>query len=144
MEKKLYRSSQNKVLAGVCGGIGEYFEIDPVMVRLLVVVFTLVGGSGLIAYIIAMLIIPVRRGPEFPSEYNEAYADVEGGKSNYRNESPESYEKTNRNTAMALGFILIVIGGLIVVRYFVHWIPSGLIFAAALVLAGIFLIFKRL
>ncbi|GAB1477077.1 PspC domain-containing protein [Bacillota bacterium] len=144
MEKKLYRSTQNKVIAGVCGGVGEYFEIDPVIVRLLVVVFTLVGGSGLIAYIIAMLIIPVRRGPEVPGEYNEAYAGVEGVKNNCRNESPGSYEKTNRNTAMALGFILIIIGGLIVVRYFVHWIPSGLIFAAALVLAGLFLIFKRL
>ena len=51
MEKRLYRSSRNKVLAGVCGGLGEYFEVDPVIVRLLVVVFTLMGGAGLIAYI---------------------------------------------------------------------------------------------
>ena len=58
MSKKLYRSSTNKVLGGVCGGIGDYFNIDPVIVRLLVIVFTLMGGSGFVAYLIAYVIIP--------------------------------------------------------------------------------------
>ena len=48
------------MIAGVCGGIGEYFDIDPVIVRLLVVVFCLMGGTGVIAYIIAAIIIPGR------------------------------------------------------------------------------------
>ena len=52
MEKRLYRSSRNKVLAGVCGGIGEYFDVDPVIIRILAVVFTLMMGTGLIAYIV--------------------------------------------------------------------------------------------
>mgnify|MGYP002726999543 FL=1 len=58
MEKKLYKSNTNKVIDGVCGGIGEYFNIDPTLVRLAWVVFCALGGSGLLAYIIMALIIP--------------------------------------------------------------------------------------
>lgn len=59
-EKKLYKSSTDKKLAGVCGGIAEYFNIDSTLVRLGWVLFSLLGGSGLLAYIIAAIIIPDR------------------------------------------------------------------------------------
>ena len=59
-EKKLYKSSTDKKLAGVCGGIAEYFNIDSTLVRLAWVVFGLLGGSGVLAYIIAALIMPDR------------------------------------------------------------------------------------
>lgn len=58
MGKRLYKSGKNKVLCGVCGGIAEYFNIDPTLVRLAWVVFCALGGSGLLAYIIMALIIP--------------------------------------------------------------------------------------
>ena len=58
MAKKLYKSSVDKKLCGVCGGIAEYFDIDPTIVRLIWVAVTLCGGAGLLAYIIAALIIP--------------------------------------------------------------------------------------
>jgi len=54
--KRLYKSSDKK-LCGVCGGIAEYFDIDPTVVRLLWVVFTLWAGGGLIAYIIAAIVM---------------------------------------------------------------------------------------
>ena len=56
--KKLYKSNQNKVIAGVCGGIAEYFNIDPTIIRLAWVLFCLVGGSGVLGYIICALVIP--------------------------------------------------------------------------------------
>lgn len=59
-EEKLYKSSTDKKLAGVCGGIAEYFNIDSTLVRLGWVVFSLLGGSGLLAYIIAAIIMPDR------------------------------------------------------------------------------------
>ena len=59
-EKKLYKSSTDKKLAGVCGGIAEYFNIDSTLVRLGWVVFSLLDGSGLLAYIIAAIIMPDR------------------------------------------------------------------------------------
>jgi len=58
MKKRLYKSNLNKKLCGVCGGIAEYFDIDPTVIRLAWVVFTLLGGSGIIAYIIAAIIMP--------------------------------------------------------------------------------------
>ena len=58
--KKLYRNTENKMLAGVCSGIADYFDIDPTLVRLGWVMFSLLGGSGLLAYIIAAIIIPER------------------------------------------------------------------------------------
>ena len=58
MEKKLYKSNQNKMLDGVCGGIAEYFGIDPTVVRLIWVLFSLMGGCGILAYIIAAIILP--------------------------------------------------------------------------------------
>ena len=56
--KKLYKSSTDKKIAGVCGGIAEYFGIDSTLVRLGWVLFSLLGGSGLLAYLIAALIMP--------------------------------------------------------------------------------------
>lgn len=58
VEKKLYRSEKNRMIAGVCGGIAEYLDMDPVVIRLLWVVVTFFVGSGLILYILAFIIIP--------------------------------------------------------------------------------------
>ena len=57
MEKRLHKSS-NRILCGVCGGIAEYFNIDPTLIRLGWVVFCALGGSGVLAYIIAAIIMP--------------------------------------------------------------------------------------
>lgn len=56
--KRLHKSEREKKLCGVCGGIAEYFNVDPTIVRLAWVVFCLLGGSGVLAYIIAALIMP--------------------------------------------------------------------------------------
>ncbi len=56
--KKLYRSKTDRVIAGVCGGIGEYTNIDSVIIRILFILFSFGGGSGLLLYIILLLVIP--------------------------------------------------------------------------------------
>ena len=58
MNRKLYKSNQNKMIAGVCGGLGEFFEVDPTLIRLLWVIFALAAGSGLLVYIASAIIIP--------------------------------------------------------------------------------------
>lgn len=63
MNQRLYKSNKNKMVDGVCGGIAEYFDIDPTLVRLGWVLFCAVGGSGFLFYIIAAIIIP--RQPEY-------------------------------------------------------------------------------
>ncbi len=57
--KKLYRSRKDTKIAGVCGGIAEYFDVDPTIIRLLAVLTIFFGGGGIIAYIIGWLIIPL-------------------------------------------------------------------------------------
>lgn len=56
--KKLYRSNQNRMLAGVCGGIAEYFNIDPTVVRIAWAILSLVGALGIMAYVICLVLMP--------------------------------------------------------------------------------------
>lgn len=63
--KRLYRSKYDRKISGVCGGIAEYFGIDPTIVRLVWALFALFAGAGIWAYIISALIIP-----EEPYDYN--------------------------------------------------------------------------
>ena len=58
MDKRLYKINKGKMIDGVCGGIAEYFNIDPSLVRLGWILFSVCGGSGILAYIIAALVIP--------------------------------------------------------------------------------------
>ena len=60
MDRRLYKSNENKMIDGVCGGLAEYFDIDPTLVRLGWILFCAMGGSGFLAYLIAALIIPRR------------------------------------------------------------------------------------
>lgn len=62
MEKRLYKSSTNRVLCGVCGGIGEYMNADPTIVRLLFLLLICTLGSGLLVYIAAAIIMPESPG----------------------------------------------------------------------------------
>ena len=61
--KRLYRSKKNKVFAGICGGVGEYFNVDPALIRLIWVLVVIFTGffPGVIAYIIAIFIVPEKR-----------------------------------------------------------------------------------
>lgn len=56
--KKMYKSNRDKMIFGVCGGIGEFFGISSTVIRLLFVIFTLARGSGILLYIIAAIIMP--------------------------------------------------------------------------------------
>lgn len=56
--KRLHKSESDKKLCGVCGGIAEYFDIDPTLVRLAWIIFCQAGGSGVLGYIIAALVMP--------------------------------------------------------------------------------------
>jgi phage shock protein C len=57
--KKLYRSRKERFIAGICGGLAEYFVIDPVWIRLLFILFFFLGGSALLIYLIMWVIVPL-------------------------------------------------------------------------------------
>ncbi len=58
MAKKLYRSKEGRKIAGVCAGLGDYFDIDPTIIRLIWLAMLFAVGSGVLAYIIAWIIVP--------------------------------------------------------------------------------------
>lgn len=131
MERRLYKSRTNRQISGVCGGIGEYFNIDPVIIRLLVVVFTIAGGAGLIAYIIAAIIIPEPEG----GNSTEVMEDEEG--------SSTEPAKSSGSGSKVLGIILIVLAALIGVRTLTPWIPGEWIVIAIFLGLGLFFLVKR-
>ena len=68
MSKKLYKSTTDRKLCGVCAGVANYLNIDPTVVRLLWALITFLGGAGMIAYIVCALVIP-------DEPYNNNYQD---------------------------------------------------------------------
>ena len=76
MKKRLYKSITDKKLCGVCGGIAEYFELDPTLVRLAWILFTVFGGSGIIAYIIAAIVMPTQNAEKLFSNITLTYGET--------------------------------------------------------------------
>jgi phage shock protein PspC (stress-responsive transcriptional regulator) len=68
MEKRLYRSETDRMIAGVCAGFAEYFNIDPAVVRIVFLLFVLWGGGGVLAYIICWIVVPTESSIETDSE----------------------------------------------------------------------------
>jgi len=89
MKKKLYRSKKDRMIAGVCGGIAEYFDVDPTLIRLLTVIFVLLGGAGVICYIIAWIIIPKNPG----QVYDDKFDKREESKEKIKKEAEEVVEE---------------------------------------------------
>jgi phage shock protein C len=142
--KKLYRSQKNRVIAGVCGGIAEYLEVDPVLVRLIAVLFFFMGGATLIAYIVGMIIIPNR-----PREGTGVIETARG-----QDAAPvldTQTEKRGREGSFIIGIILIVFGVHFLLRnipffhpyYWWFWDLGWKFFwPSILILVGLLVIFR--
>jgi len=144
--KKLYRSKTNRVFFGICGGLGEYFNIDPILFRIIFVLLALAQGIGLILYIIAAFIIPT--SPSSLDE-NENKDFMDNIAKNARDLSGEikqnrSWLSSSRNI---LGIIIIIIGFLLFAqslfpRSFGSFFWS-LFIPIIVVILGLFFIIKR-
>jgi len=124
MYKKLYRSVTDKMVGGVCGGLAEYFAIDPVIVRLIFVLAVIFGGSGILAYIILWIIIPQK--PYFITPFNPELpkGDSASSTDEKKNENTEFnmnaiYSKPQNNRSIYAGAFLILLGGLFLLDNFV-------------------------
>lgn len=100
MEKKLYRSRTQKMIFGVCGGLAEYFNMDPTIVRLIVVAISLFTGIGLIAYLIAGLVIPEAPENYDSNQYQQQdynpnqYQQPNYDQNEYQQPNPDDYQNT--------------------------------------------------
>lgn len=113
--RKLYRSRTDRYIAGVCGGIAEYFNIDSNLVRILFVLSVFLGGAGLILYLAAVLIVP-----ENPAETGPA--------------------RSSSNSTVFWGLVLIVLGTVLLLKQLGFYLPFNLANVPWSVLWALFLI----
>lgn len=107
--KRLYKSRKNKVVDGVCGGIAEYFDVDPVLVRIIFVLFFFFGGSALIAYIVGMIIMP--RAPYEPIQESGTKAEKQEQLSPSSPAKPARASTSPSAGSLVIGIIMIILGG---------------------------------
>lgn len=127
MDKRLYRSRTNTTIAGVCGGLGDYFAIDPTFIRIIAVLLALADAIGIVAYIVAWIIIPkepvsAEITPPKPTDSRK-----------------EEYIRWKRYLP---GAILILIGVFIIIRQYYWWWHIERLWPALLIILGLFLIFR--
>lgn len=151
MQKKLYRSRKDYMIAGVCGGIAEYFDVDSTLVRLLAVLITLLGGAGVVAYIIAWIVIP--KNPEQVSDEDfekreKLKEKIKKGAKDIIEEVKEHFDseefchKSEKNRRILGGIIVIVIGLIFLLNSFFPWIGWGRLWPLILIAVGITIIIQ--
>ena len=147
MDKKLYRSRKDQIIGGVCGGIAEYFGIDSTLVRLAFVLFALIEGAGIIAYIIAWIIVPER--PQNSNKSEEEVYDVEidkedeEGEYKASSEEPKEEKKSKEQRKRVLGLILVALGIFFIID---NWIPGFYwrrFWPVILIVLGVVLIYRE-
>lgn len=118
--KTLYRSCKNRIIGGVAGGLGEYFEIDPVLIRLVFVLLAIPGGAGVIIYLISWLIIP-----EDPSCAGEkpANEEIKEGLKKEPNSEPSDKKSVERENKQSEGR---AIAGLVVLAFGVVFLVQNI------------------
>lgn len=125
MEKRLFRIYDGKMIAGVCNGFAEYFNVDVSLIRLLFVAFAFLEGIGILAYLICWIIMPVKKIREEKSE--EIKID-ENGK--------------NFKTNLVVGLIFVFLGIIILMNYYLNIFRFIKFWPILLILIGIFFILK--
>jgi phage shock protein PspC (stress-responsive transcriptional regulator) len=145
MEKKLYRSRNKKVVAGIAGGLGDYLDVDPVIIRIIIVLTTIFNGVGLLIYIIMWIVIP-------EEEYDPSKIKSERSYTENTSQSSEANftEGTNKkvqsekssNGRIIFGVVLIFIGIVFLFERFVPFFDFEFIFAIGMVALGLALIFN--
>lgn len=156
MKKRLYRSESDRMIWGVCGGLAEYFGIDPIIVRIVAVLLIFARGIGLLAYLVLAIVVP-REGSKSDEPSDTIKENVEGMKETATElgneirstfakgeEKPEAVNRTHQHGTNIVGIILIVIGIFFLLANFgllnwfswdVFW-PLVLVAIGALIIAG--------
>ncbi len=138
MKKKLYRSSRGKILAGVCTGLGEYFEIDPVLIRALFIVALFSGGIGVILYIVLWIIMPTEEtilsATSEPSEQSELDSKFV---------SEKHFSEKHKGTVVT-GLVLIGLGTFFLIRELFPMFSFKYMLPIVLIAIGAIIVFNAL
>lgn len=145
MEKKLYKSTEDKVIFGVAGGIAEYFDVDPTLVRIIFVILAVWGGVGVVLYLIAALVMPERRVVTDTKEYKTKKADkvVEQRAPRDRVTERDTVRRDGARGEQVFGIIVLVLGILFLLEAFLPGFSFGKLWPLILVGLGFWLIAGR-
>lgn len=152
MPEKLFRSTQDKMLGGVCGGLADYFSVDVTLVRLIALVAGFAGGVGIPVYVVAWIIIPVnpleqgRQGSHHHRDVGEFAegmdSDVKDSTKGINLQKLEKHETRNNRSKMA-GVILVCLGVYFLFeRFLPYWFDISKLWPLVLVLIGITIIYR--
>lgn len=147
MENRLCRSNTDKMLGGVCAGLGKYFRVDVTIVRLFFVVLTMVGGFGPVLYFILWIVLPPEGHVVTPGQSgtldSEEFKERAGM---LRDDFVNAVKAPNQNTARFVGIALVLAGGFLILKQlnfsWLTWLNSGVIWAALILLAGVALLVR--
>ncbi len=149
--KQLFRSRKDGLIAGVCGGLAEYFNIDPSLVRLIFILAVFLGGAGLVVYLVAWLIVPENpeQSPTASFAKNQQMKEeVVGELRRVGSSLAEKFEATvedgeerpERRSTVFVGFALIVIGAAFFLKNFIPWLDLESLWPVFLIGVGVLLL----
>ncbi len=154
MEKKLYRSRTDRMIWGVCGGLGKYFSIDPVIIRIIFLLLLMPGGFGILAYIILALVVPLEESKasqpkevvkENVEEIKKTAEEVgQGIRSTFGEGERTEADRLTQNRIGILGLILIILGIIFLLFTFrvLPWLNWGNFWPIILIVIGLLIIFN--
>lgn len=119
--KKLRRSSSDKMIAGVCGGLGEYFDVDPLIFRLIFAVMIIFGGTGILAYIILWILIPEDNEQRDTKDLGE---NIKKGADKMAKEIKDT--NVHGNSRFVAGAIILTIGVIFLINNFFPFFGLGI------------------
>jgi phage shock protein C len=153
MSNRLYRSRSERMWCGVCGGLAQYFDIDPTLVRLAFVIMTLIGGAGILLYIILWIVMP-DNPDELPTVAGfsqppgtQGTGELERSVDSADLTSPALTGTDRRRNSMFFGGLLILVGAYLILQNlnfpFFGWFNGAIFWPLLLILLGIVLILRR-
>lgn len=147
MKAKLTRSRGNRMLGGVCAGLGEYLAIDPTFVRLLFVVLALADGIAILIYILLWILVPVEGALPAEGGAQSGAAEMAQRAGQLGQEAGEALRRPHPQAGLWLGGALIVAGGVLFLRSlgisWLNWLDFDLLWPLVLVVGGLALILRR-
>lgn len=136
--KKLYRSRTDRVVWGVCGGLGEYFSVDPILFRIFFVILVLGNGFGILLYLVLALLIPSSpRGQVVGPERVKSLAEELSVSA--KKISGEMKIESGHRARNILGLIILIIGILLLLQRFFHlYLDWSLIYPLLVIFLGLY------
>lgn len=146
-DKKIYRSKDDYLIAGVCGGLASFFKIDSTLVRVIFILLVLSGGSGFLIYLILWLIIPKEGGKMVKVDRDKKikeFANDLGDKAQDMAKEIKREINYSKKRGSFFGLVLIILGGIVLVnKLFPVQIDWEYVWPGILIFLGLYLMARK-